>query len=227
MSKENEQNKDLYDILGVSKDFNTEEIKKAYKKLSKKYHPDNLDTGDEELFKKIVEARNILIDEDKRAEYDATGNVLFVMHKERIQMFIRANIIPSIISCTDLKRIDVLSNSKEYLNHCIKEQHLEIVNLERDIPSYTEAKRRIRRTDGNDDENYFLQILNEKQAELKSQISHYKNEIKFYKIVGEYLDNYEFLTGELYDIEDRSEREETNEVNGEDERVLPSSEETT
>ncbi len=64
--------KDLYEILGVKPDASEEEIKRAYRRLARKYHPD-LHPGDkeaEERFKEISEAYEILSDPKKRAEYD-------------------------------------------------------------------------------------------------------------------------------------------------------------
>ena len=69
--------KNLYDILGVSKDATKDEIKKAYRKLSLKYHPDR-HTGDtpeeqkknEELFKDVAHAYDVLGNPEKRAQYD-------------------------------------------------------------------------------------------------------------------------------------------------------------
>jgi DnaJ-class molecular chaperone len=61
---------DFYDILGVSKSATKDEIKKAYRKLANKYHPDKNPNGDEQ-FKKIAEAYATLGDDTKRAQYDA------------------------------------------------------------------------------------------------------------------------------------------------------------
>lgn len=61
-----------YDILGVSQDANKEKIKKAYRDLAKKYHPDN-NPGDKEAekkYKEIFEAYMTLEDSEKRKEYD-------------------------------------------------------------------------------------------------------------------------------------------------------------
>jgi molecular chaperone DnaJ len=66
--------KDYYKILGVSKDASKEEIKKAYKKLAKKYHPDiNKDNDAAEKFKEINEAASVLGNDQKRQRYDQFG----------------------------------------------------------------------------------------------------------------------------------------------------------
>lgn len=64
--------KNYYEILGVSKDSTQEEIKKSYRKLSLKYHPDKNPEG-EEKFKEIAEAYDTLGDEQKRRQYDNGG----------------------------------------------------------------------------------------------------------------------------------------------------------
>lgn len=65
--------KDFYQVLGVAKDADAKDIKKAYRKLARKYHPDQ-NPGDkkaEEKFKEVAEAYQVLSDDGKRKEYDA------------------------------------------------------------------------------------------------------------------------------------------------------------
>ncbi len=67
--------KDYYEILGVSKNASKEEIKKAYKRLAKKYHPDlNKSPDAEAKFKEINEAFSVLSDDNKRQQYDRFGS---------------------------------------------------------------------------------------------------------------------------------------------------------
>ncbi len=66
--------KDYYELLGVARDANAADIKKAYRKLAQKHHPDvSKETGAEEKFKDIAEAYATLKDEKKRAAYDRLG----------------------------------------------------------------------------------------------------------------------------------------------------------
>src|SRR5690625_1969501 len=67
--------RDYYEVLGVGKDATPEELRKAYRKLARKYHPDvNKETDAEDKFKEVKEAYEVLRDDQKRAQYDQFGH---------------------------------------------------------------------------------------------------------------------------------------------------------
>jgi len=71
--------RDYYEVLRVAKNASDAELKKAYRKLAKKYHPD-VNPGDKEAeakFKEATEAYGILSDPDKRKQYDQFGHAAF------------------------------------------------------------------------------------------------------------------------------------------------------
>lgn len=75
--------KDYYDVLGVDRNASQKEIKKAYKKLAKKHHPDlSQDEGSEEKFKEISAAAEVLTDEEKRQRYDRVGHRAYTQQEK-------------------------------------------------------------------------------------------------------------------------------------------------
>jgi len=80
---------DYYKILGVKKTASDDEIKKAYRKLAMKYHPDHTkgDKSAEETFKKISEAYSVLSDKEKRKQYDTFGSAGFQQRYSQEDIF--------------------------------------------------------------------------------------------------------------------------------------------
>lgn len=66
--------RDYYEVLGVARKASAEQIKKAFRELARKYHPDSKDGGNEALFKEISEAYQVLSDPEKRSIYDKHGH---------------------------------------------------------------------------------------------------------------------------------------------------------
>ena len=75
MSDSSQGKKDFYEVLGVRRDASQEQIKKAYRKLARKYHPDvSQDEDAEAKFKALGEAYAVLKDPDQRTQYDQLGS---------------------------------------------------------------------------------------------------------------------------------------------------------
>src|ERR1044071_5761390 len=71
--------RDYYEVLGVGRNATEEDVKRAYRKLAVKFHPDKNpdDAQAEEKFKELGEAYDVLMDADKRAAYDRYGHAAF------------------------------------------------------------------------------------------------------------------------------------------------------
>ena len=76
MGVEQVSKRDYYEVLGLGKDASQDEIKKAYRKMARQYHPDVNKAADaEDKFKEAKEAYDVLSDDQKRAQYDQFGHV--------------------------------------------------------------------------------------------------------------------------------------------------------
>lgn len=109
-----------YTILGLNKDASKEEIKEAYKKLAKLHHPDK--GGNEEMFKLIKSAYELLINEESINHFDETGEVLKNDFTQRFNNFIEKVVVPSIHQILNVGTVDVI----KHIGNAVKQVSTEL-----------------------------------------------------------------------------------------------------
>lgn len=193
-------NEDLYSVLGVSRDCSTEDIKKAYRNLAKKYHPD-VNNENNEVFSKILDAYTVLKDEQSRSIYDSTGSIESIDLDKKIILFLSSFIIPAILNVEDISNIDVVYSSKMYLGGLIDGNNSKIEKLNDEVLILEESKKRFRlKKDSKFSKNIFAEIISQKIQSLKLESIEYENEIVFLNSCIDFLDNFEFIKGDMSEI---------------------------
>lgn len=136
-------NTNYYNVLGVDKAATQNEIKKAYRDLSKKHHPDK--GGDQEIFAQISEAYEVLSDPAKRKEYDETGTVnKKPNHLMYLSDLIHRILIPMIHAFIDQNHKDIIElfiremkKLKRGMLDAILEHQSKIDDLEKSLDKIT------------------------------------------------------------------------------------------
>lgn len=182
----------LYDILGVSKDANLKEIKKAYKKKAVETHPDK--GGNEELFKNVQEAYAILSDPAKRNMYDMTGQVQNFSFEDRCRKFFSEFVIPNFVEIerTSFERVNAIDLIKAMITD-------KTAALKSEIEKFKDAKEKLeiflkRKRKKNTESDDTLKMYFEphiKQYEV--QIFMYEDELEFVEAVENMIDGYEYI----------------------------------
>lgn len=154
--------KNLYDVLAVTKDATAEQIKKAYRKLAMKHHPDK--GGDEKEFKDIAKAYGVLSDEDKRKRYDETGQV-----EEERDPFneILASFVSDLQDNVDSLNADIIDIAKKKIKKEIKEINLARIQTENKIKYLNFFLKRIKK---DTESNVFNLVTKSKIEQLKSKL---------------------------------------------------------
>lgn len=156
----------LYDVLGVPKNATHEEIKRAYRALSSKYHPDR-GGGDPEKMSEINTAYGVLGDSSKREEYDRTGKVGGVKQtleqKARQALFQMFAQVMTTIPDADLPHTDIFELVKKQFDKNLENNYEARGKLEKQIKLVEQIKKRVK---GGDmmDQVFDSNILNAKNA---------------------------------------------------------------
>lgn len=181
-----------YETLGIEATATKSEIKRAYLKLAGIHHPDK-EGGDSETFKSIVEAYDVLYDDDKRAEYDATGAVKpQVDEREKINKQLSVLLLEIVDANPDCDYLDEMRLTIELKNGQVAKM---ILHGEQLIAKRKIALKRVVRTDGSD--NLLASAIESDIKSILESIQTGLNNIAFNnKLIAE-LNNYMMASNEL------------------------------
>jgi hypothetical protein len=186
------QKKNLYHVLGVDRSATKDEIKEAYKKKAKETHPD-VSGGDAEKFREINEAYECLIDDDRRIEYDVTGNEELIDDKKRIIDYLVGTIIPPILSAKTLEGVNLVAVVEKVISmhrfNEIKKQDDCLFTLK----NIDEVLKRLKLKDGVESDNVFITVLKQKKSDIENEIKWLKKEVEFYEHALSFIENYEYV----------------------------------
>ena len=170
----------LYRVLHISKKASKTEIKKAYRELAKKYHPDKGLEKNATLFNQITQAYKILSDDKKRAYYDKTGDIddspKFTIYQQIAKEF---QII--IDSSADIQEINIIDELKNKIKQRLEGSNQHINNLTKTIETRKALKDRILRIDEIESNNILYKTLDGNINKLNSDIECVKKDQKIFK----------------------------------------------
>lgn len=178
-----------YKILGVNEDADSEEIKKQFRYLSKKHHPDV--GGDSKTYARITWAYSILKDVEKRARYDK-GEGTTVHTDEQKAYVLIGNIFTELLNKKSDKifYVDVVENVEDIIDNGIKKMESELDKLYKEKSRLTKLRTRFKCEDKRT--NIFENVLNQRLSTIKTRVRNIEAEKKQYQLALELLEYYEF-----------------------------------
>lgn len=176
----------LYEILGVDEAANERDIKKAYRKLAHKYHPDR-DGGDAEKFRQVQEAYDVLSDPEMRARYDETGETEKPsFSQEQLEL---AALFNAIISDWDGEgRFDFIAKAKRLT---AQKNDLIVANMRRIRNRIAKYQKLSGRITAKKTYNLFDDLVVQKLSELEMEEEQLKRSKELNQKMGKLLDSFE------------------------------------
>lgn len=185
----------LYEVLGVSETASWLEIRRAYRRLTLKYHPDVPETGSQEAFQKICKAHDILVDPARRERYNRTGDVsegLPDNHLNQVALGLISQAISKLIgSDGDLRSVNLPKILTEHFEKSIRTLEEKLTGL---IHNKERAKSIAGRWHAKDDSdvNLIESVINNQFEQLDRMRNNLRGQILAYKLAIEILNRYEF-----------------------------------
>lgn len=182
--------KDPYEVLGVERTASAEEIKHAYRKLSRLHHPDR-EGGDHERMAEITTAYRILSDPQKRAHYDASGEEKNFTAIEEQAMRMIADAFGAYLDVDGLFDQDPVAHIRQSINESIGTTEKKIDELHRGIRRIERKARKVRKKKGGED--LYANVVRMRVAGLQNQISAAKGYLDLARKGLELMDEYEHV----------------------------------
>ena len=187
---------DLYDALDLSSDCSQEDIKKQYRKMAKKHHPDH--GGDEEKFKNIQLAYDTLSDPEKRKEYDETGRFNHQQDSRSVVITELANLLNHYLQNLDPEE-DLIMTMKADITEAIKGCKLGITNANYQITRLEKIKKRI---GTHKNENLLAKFVESHIDRYKNSLPGFDKKIEIFEEMSTMLEDYFYGTGDDKELAD-------------------------
>ena len=176
-----------YEVLGVTKNASLEEIKKHFKQLAQKHHPDK--GGDEKEFIKVKQAYETLIDPEKRKFYDNNGYYDQKVSLEEQALTELNKVFLEIMNRYDIDNNDIIAIIKTVTSETKQSILDSIYHLEVRINKMNTVKERVVSFDK---ENIFFSFANYEIEECENELTFYKEKLQVYEILQKILSKYSY-----------------------------------
>jgi len=194
--------KNLYETLNIAKDSSNDIIKKGYRKMSKKHHPDK--GGNTQQFQEVSLAYNILSDDAKRKQYDETGQIPKDKPNNFYHKFgelLTKEFLPHVLKTDDIERVDIIKLFKDWVRHNLENFEEKSSEIDKHIHKLKKSLKRIKRK-----KKQKIAII---EMTIESGISQLENhkialneEIDFFKKIYDIMNNYSYKTDKVESIYD-------------------------
>lgn len=188
-------NRDLYEVLGIDKTADDEEIKKAYRQKSKETHPDT--GGNDEMFYLVKVAGEVLRDHTRKKLYDETGAYEEGIPEQEdqktekllAQAFFQ---VYSQFQISEIEYIDFIAVTVDQLYQDIKEKEDSIGQYEKNIAAYKIVLKRLTHKYKDKSNGFLIRSIESNLIQLKNELNLVKKEIKEIEQAIELAAEYEF-----------------------------------